>query len=385
MTGCDGMAKRAKGGPGPFGGIYAGRTVLVTGHTGFKGSWLALWLGQLGARVVGVALDPPTRPSHFEACGAASDLTDLRRDVRDFEALRDAMAAHRPQIVFHLAAQSLVGAGYADPRGTFDVNVMGTVNLLEAARLCPSVQAVVVVTSDKTYRNLGWEWSYRETDALGGHEPYGGSKACAELVAEVYGHPGFQANAAGARPFAIATARAGNVIGGGDWSAARLVPDFVRAAMDGGELTLRNPRATRPWQHVLDCLSGYLQLAARLHEAPAEHAGAWNFGPDDAGARPVEDIVRGLSRLWPQARTRVIVTPDPPGREAQALRVDSSRAIQRLGWRPCWQVDDALRATADWYRGVAADHAPGAMRAMSLGQIAGYVEAAREAGIAWAA
>jgi CDP-glucose 4,6-dehydratase len=385
MTASDGKAPAVAAGPGLFGGTYFGRTVLVTGHTGFKGSWLALWLSQLGARVVGVALDPPTRPSHFEACGAASDLTDLRLDLRDFQALRDAMHEHRPQIVFHLAAQSLVGAGYADPRGTFEVNVMGTVNVLEAARLCPSVQAVVVVTSDKTYRNLGWEWSYRETDALGGHEPYGGSKACAELIAEVYGHPGFQANAVEPRSLAIATARAGNVIGGGDWSAARLVPDFVRAAMEGGELMLRNPRATRPWQHVLDCLSGYLQLAARLHAAPGEHAGAWNFGPDDSGAKPVEDIVRGMSELWPQARTRVTISPDPPGREAQALRVDSSRAIQHLGWRPCWQVNEALRATADWYRSAACKQAPGAMRAASLGQIAGYVEAARGAGIGWAA
>jgi CDP-glucose 4,6-dehydratase len=307
--------------------------------------------------------------------------------VRDFQALCDAMQAHRPEIVFHLAAQSLVGAGYADPRGTFEVNVMGTVNVLEAARLCPSVQTVVVVTSDKTYRNLGWEWSYREADALGGHEPYGGSKACAELVAEVYGHKGFQAHAAAPRAFAIATARAGNVIGGGDWSAARLVPDFVRAAMTGGELVLRNPHATRPWQHVLDCLSGYLQLAARLHTAPEDHAGAWNFGPGESEAMAVEGVVRGLMEQWPQARTRVVVSPDPPGREAQALRVDSSRAIQRLGWRPCWNVDEALRATAEWYRGATEGHgqAQGAMRGTTLAQIAVYVAAARGAGIGWAA
>ncbi len=375
------------GSAGLFGGVYAQRRVLVTGHTGFKGSWLALWLTQLGAEVVGVALDPPTQPSHFEACGAASGITDLRQDVREFQALRDAMQAHRPEIVFHLAAQSLVGAGYADPRGTFEVNVMGTVNVLEAARLCPSVQTVVVVTSDKTYRNLGWEWSYREADALGGHEPYGGSKACAELVAEVYGHKGFQAHAAAPRAFAVATTRAGNVIGGGDWSAARLVPDFVRAAMTGGELVLRNPHATRPWQHVLDCLSGYLQLAARLHAAPEDYAGAWNFGPADSDAMAVEGVVRGLMEQWPQARTRVVMSPDPAGREAQALRVDSSRAIHRLGWRPCWKLDEALRATAEWYRGAAEEHGqgPGAMRGTTLAQISAYVAAARGAGIGWAA
>ncbi len=376
-------------GDGMFGGTYAGRNVLVTGHTGFKGSWLVLWLRHLGARVVGVALDPPTTPNHFEACGAAGDVTDLRVDVRDFPGLRGVLEAHRPEIVFHLAAQPLVGEGYADPRGTFEVNVMGTVNVLEAARLCPSVRTVLVVTSDKTYRNLGWEWSYRETDALGGHEPYGGSKACAELVTEVYRQRSFQDNAAAPRALSIASARAGNVIGGGDWSVARIVPDFVRAAMAGADLTLRNPHATRPWQHVLDCLAGYLQLAARMDAAPGAFEGAWNFGPNEAEAMPVEALVRAMLALWPSARTRVVVTPDPPGREAHALRVDSSRAIHRLGWRPCWAVEETLRATVGWYRAAAEQAAggavrPGAMREASLAQITAYWHAARAAGIGWA-
>lgn len=373
---------------GDFGGIYAGRRVLVTGHTGFKGSWLALWLRHLGAQVVGVALDPPTMPNHFDACGLAGDLTDLRVDMRDFAALRQVLDDHQPEIVFHLAAQPLVRAGYMDPRATFEVNVMGTVNLLEAARLCPAVQTVLVVTSDKTYRNVGWEWSYRETDALGGHEPYGSSKACAELVSEVYQQRSFQDNAVSPRRLSIASARAGNVIGGGDWAADRIVPDFVRATLAGTDLTLRNPNATRPWQHVLDCLSGYLQLAARLHATPGTYEEPWNFGPIEAEAMPVGELVRYMHTLWPSPRTQVVVTPDPPGKEARVLRVDPSRAIHRLGWRPCWMVDDALRATVAWYR-IAATDAPadraqrGAMRDTSLMQIVAYSDAARAAGIGW--
>ena len=373
---------------GDFGGIYAGSRVLVTGHTGFKGSWLALWLRHLGAQVVGVALDPPTMPNHFDACGLAGDLTDLRADMRDFVALRQVLDDHQPEIVFHLAAQPLVRAGYMDPRATFEVNVMGTVNLLEAARLCRAVQTVLVVTSDKTYRNIGWEWSYRETDALGGHEPYGSSKACAELVSEVYQQRSFQDNAVSPRRLSIASARAGNVIGGGDWAADRIVPDFVRAILAGIDLTLRNPNATRPWQHVLDCLSGYLQLAARLQATPGIYEAPWNFGPIEAEAMPVGELVRYMHTLWPSPRTQVVVTPDPPGKEARVLRVDPSRAIHRLGWRPCWTVDEALRATVAWYR-IAATDAPadraqrGAMRDTSLAQIVAYSDAARAAGIGW--
>ena len=311
---------------GDFGGEYEGCRVLVTGHTGFKGSWLALWLRWLGAEVVGVALEPPTTPNHFEACGLADDVVDLRLDIRDYAALRQVFERHRPQVVFHLAAQPLVGAGYAEPRETFEVNVMGTVNVLEAARLCASVRSVVVVTSDKVYRNVGWEWGYRETDALGGHEPYGGSKAAAELVTEVYRQRGFQDNAAGARALSIASARAGNVIGGGDWAEGRIVPDFVRAVLAGRDLVLRNPDATRPWQHVLDCLAGYLQLGARMQAAPGSCEAAWNFGPTAGVPMPVGRLVGEMLALWPAPGTKLVVTPDPPGKEAHLLGVDSSRA-----------------------------------------------------------
>ena len=375
-------------GRGDFGGVYDCCRVLVTGHTGFKGSWLALWLRQLGAEVVGVALEPSTTPNHFDACGLEDDLADLRVDIRDYAALREVLERYRPEIVFHLAAQPLVGEAFVDPRATFEVNVMGTVNVLEAARLCPSVRTVLVVTSDKVYRNVGWEWGYRETDALGGHDPYGGSKACAELVTEVYRQRSFQDNAVSPRALSIASARAGNVIGGGDWADGRIVPDVVRAVLSGTDLTLRSPNATRPWPHVLDCLSGYLHLAARMHAAPGSHEGAWNFGPRAGAPVTVGEVVRRMLALWPSPQTRLIVAPGPAGKEAASLGVDSSLAMHRLGWRPGWGIEEALEATIAWYRAAAAgpvgrDAAPGAMRATSLAQISAYSSAARAAGIEW--
>ena len=356
-----------------FGGAYAGRTVLVTGHTGFKGSWLSLWLQQLGAKPVGLALDPLPGPGHFAACRVMDGMTDLRADVLDYEAVVSAMERHRPSLVFHLAAQPLVRRAFADPRETFAVNVMGTVNVLEAARRCSSVEAVVAATSDKAYRNLGWDWGYRETDPLGGHEPYAGSKACAEVVAEVYRQHGFQDHAVQPRRMAVASARAGNVIGGGDWAPDRLIPDVVRAIAAGQDVVLRNPGATRPWQHVLDCLDGYLLLGAKLLAAPDQHADAWNFGPAAADALPAQAIVERLLRRWPGHGTGIVVRPDPPGKEAQALRLDSSKAAVRLRWAPRWTVGDALDRTADWYR----QHAAGtAMHTVSVAQIAEHEGAA---------
>lgn len=384
--------------PPPPASAYAGRTVLVTGHTGFKGSWLALWLGRLGASVVGVALDPPVAgaPGHFDACATGAGLAaDLRADVRDAPALAAVLDRHRPEAVFHLAAQPLVRRAYADPLGTFATNAMGTANLLEAARLCPATRAVVVATSDKAYRNLGWDWGYRETDALGGHEPYAASKACAELVAEVYRSPAFLAHAApGPRPrglpLSVATARAGNVVGGGDRAEDRLVPDVVRALLAGRDVVLRNPDATRPWQHVLDCLAGYLVLGARLLSEPGRFEDAWNFGPCEAEPPlPVGALAERFLAHWPTPpggkAARLVVERDPAGKEAAALRVDSSRAVARLGWRPVWDTGRALAATAEWYRRAAESPAPGAMREATLGQIAAYTEDARALGLAWAA
>ena len=366
-----------------FSGTYDGRPVLVTGHTGFKGSWLALWLIQLGAKVIGISLDPPTEPSCFSACGIARDVIDLRHDIRDYEGLASAIERHRPQIVFHLAAQPIVRRAFIDPRATFEINVMGTVNVLEAARRCPSVEAVLIATSDKSYRNVGWEWAYRETDPLGGHEPYGGSKACAEIVTEVYRDRKFQSNAQPPSAVAVASARAGNVIGGGDWAADRLVPDIIRAIGAGRDVTIRNPHATRPWQHVLDCLSGYLQLASQLVHAPGRYEQAWNFGPSGENPLPVTDLVARILERWPGHATRVVIEPDPPGKEAHELRVDSSKAIRHLGWRPCWSTMAALEATVAWYYAYA-HQVEKDMRGIGIEQIQDYTDEARKKGIAWA-
>ncbi len=345
--------------------------MLVTGHTGFKGSWLALWLGHLGAQVIGVALDPPTVPSHFALCGMATRLIDLRCDIRDHAALGDIFERVRPEVVFHLAAQAIVRRGFADPRETFSVNVMGTLNVLEAARSCASVRAVVVATSDKCYGETGSPRPYREDDPLGGHEPYGASKACAEIVAAMYGQPRFQAHVANPRALSVASVRAGNVIGGGDWGADRLVPDIIRAIAARGELVIRNPDATRPWQHVLDCLAGYLCLGTRLL-AGAGYQGAWNIGPDLDALPTVSALVADILALWPDHGMRPVVVRDPPDKEAQTLRLDSAKARAGLGWSPSWSTAQAVAATVAWYRRFAT--VPDAdMHALSIEQIAAFM------------
>ncbi len=367
-----------------FSGIYGDKRVLVTGHTGFKGSWLCLWLHALGAKVAGFSIDVPTDSSHFESCGLADILEDLRGDICDYPALVSRFESFRPEIIFHLAAQPLVRRAFMQPRETFETNVMGTVNVLEAARLCASVRTVMVATSDKAYRNVGWDWPYRETDALGGHEPYSGSKACAELVVEVYRQQRFQANAKPPSAISIASARAGNVIGGGDWAQDRLVPDVVRAIAAGTDVTIRYPEAVRPWQHVLDCLAGYLQLAARQTAEPGRFEDAWNFGPADAEQLPVSELVTRMLAGWQGHQTRLVVEPGLPGKEAQILRVDSSKAIRQLGWRPVWSTAAALEATIAWYRGTI-DAARDRARQTSLGQIEAYSSAATAIGAGWAA
>ncbi len=351
---------------------WKGRRVLVTGHTGFKGSWLALWLRHLGAEVIGVALDPPSEPSHYAVCGMASRLIDLRCDIRDHEALACIFAKHAPDMVFHLAAQSIVRRAYADPRETVSVNVMGTLNVLEAARGCGSVRAVVVATSDKCYRENGSLRPYREGDRLGGHEPYGASKACAEIVTEMYRDARFQSHAADPRALSVASVRAGNVIGGGDWGADRLVPDIMRAIASRGELVLRNPDATRPWQHVLDCLAGYLHLGSRLLDDPGVYEDAWNFGPELGALPSVRSLVADILSLWPDHGMRLVVARDPPDKEAQVLRLDSAKARDRLGWAPVWSTAQATAATVAWYRRFLT--APDAdMHAMSIEQIEAFM------------
>ncbi|RUL76755.1 CDP-glucose 4,6-dehydratase [Dyella choica] len=357
-----------------FGGTYAGRRVLVTGHTGFKGSWLALWLRALNAEIAGLALDPDTHPSHWHILGL-SDVADHRVDLRDAEGLARVFDTHRPEIIFHLAAQPLVRRSYRDPVGTFDTNVMGLVNLFEAARSCASVRVLINATTDKVYAEHANPDGYRETDPLGGHDPYSSSKACAELVSDSYRKSFFAAEGAGESPVRVATARAGNVIGGGDWAEDRLVPDLVRAAATGGALMIRNPAAVRPWQHVLEPLSGYLRLGQLLWN-DAGFAGAWNFGPDAADEISVGSLVSQLSTHWPALRTEHDRAWHP--HEAKLLRLNCDRARQQLAWRPVWNLSTALGRTASWYRGYYE-----AQRIDSERDLVAYVDDARYAGLEW--
>ena len=343
--------------------FWAGKQVLLTGHTGFKGSWLALWLQRLGAKVTGVALAPDTEPSLFAlavADGTASHLVD----IRDLAALRVCFEAAQPEIVLHLAAQALVRASYADPVGTYATNVMGTVNVLEAARHTASVRAVVVVTSDKAYENREWPWAYRETEAMGGYDPYSNSKGCAELVVSAY-RRSFLAQSG----VCMASARAGNVIGGGDWSVDRLIPDIVRAFGRSQSVEIRSPGAVRPWQHVLEPLAGYLVLAQHLCEADGTtFAEAWNFGPTDEDCRAVSYVIDQVAEHWGgDARWHLSAAPQP--HEATFLKVDSSKARARLGWDRRLRLDQALAWTTDWYR----KHGEGASaRDLTLAQIDAY-------------
>jgi CDP-glucose 4,6-dehydratase len=346
------------------GASLRGRRVLVTGHTGFKGSWLCAWLKHVGADVVGFSL-PAATDSLFVAAQLSTITTHLEGDVRDEDRLSQVVAEHRPEVVLHLAAQALVRPSYDEPVATFATNVMGTAHLLEACRRQPSVRAIVVVTTDKVYENREWPWGYREADALGGHDPYSSSKAAAELVTTSYRRSFF-----GGGP-AVATARAGNVIGGGDWSKDRILPDIVRAVQAGVPARIRNPAAVRPWQHVLEPLAGYLLLAERLLGTPTEAIHSVNFGPRDEGAVPVltlaERFVAGLGRgsLDVQA-----IDPNAP-KETMTLRLDATLARAQLGWRPMMSVHDAVDWTASWYREVLDD--PSAAGSMMQRQLDRYV------------
>jgi CDP-glucose 4,6-dehydratase len=346
------------------------RRVLLTGHTGFKGAWLSLWLQALGARVTGFALGIPTQPSLYELARVGEGMESTTGDVRDFDALAAAVATARPEMVIHMAAQSLVRPSFSDPRTTYDVNVMGTVNLLDAVRRAGNVRVVVNVTSDKCYENREWEWAYREHEPMGGHDPYSSSKGCAELVTDAFRRSFF----AGEDATRLGSARAGNVIGGGDWATDRLIPDLMRAALDGRAMRVRNPDAVRPWQHVLNPLGGYLLLAQALW-SDAGLAGAWNFGPVDEDARPVRWIVRRMAASWPQ-QLRWVEDADAGQahlHEARHLKLDSSRARALLGWRPRWALAQGLDATVDWYRALRAGED---MAAITAEQIESYERAA---------
>ena len=366
-------------GPGPaadpFGGAFTGRRVLLTGQTGFKGGWLAMWLDRLGAETRAVALPPDTQPALYHL--ARSDtLCDSRfADINTPRDLARAVAGFRPDLIIHMAAQAIVRDGYDRPAETFATNVVGTANVLEIARAArDGLSGVIVVTSDKCYDNREWDWGYRETDRLGGRDPYSASKACTELVAEAY-RQSFFADPAGPQ---LATVRAGNVIGGGDWSSFRLIPDIVRATLEGRETVIRNPASLRPWQHVLEPLAGYLSIgAAMLDGRGTEVAGAWNFGPDNDAAVPVGTLCAMLAEAWGEGGPRFRVEPPPNApHEAGILRLDSTKARQRLGWQPRLSLREALAMTAAWYRAQAA----GAdMLRLSLTQIAEYAARLRPA------
>jgi CDP-glucose 4,6-dehydratase len=346
--------------------FFAGKTVLVTGHTGFKGSWLSHWLKRLGARVVGFSKLPETSPSLFELAHIAEGMVSIEGDVRDLAALAAVVREHKPAIVLHLAAQALVRKSYREPVDNFATNVMGTVHLLEACRLEPSVRSIVIVTSDKCYENREWVWGYREDEPMGGYDPYSASKAAAEIVTAAY-RRSFFSDGSGT---AVASARAGNVIGGGDWAEDRLIPDIVRGVTKGEPVVIRNPLSTRPWQHVLDPLGGYLLLAQRLYEAPERHAEAWNFGPGDETPVPAGELARRLVAILGKG-TLEVMPPDPKAvHEATFLKLDCSKARARLGWRPRLGVDAALEMTARFYRAHLDD--AGSARAMLDAQISDF-------------
>jgi CDP-glucose 4,6-dehydratase len=327
--------------------FWRGRRVFLTGHTGFKGSWLSLWLQNLEAEVTGFALSPPTHPSLFDEARVAAGMHSVIGDIRDLSSLDLAIRTARPEVVIHMAAQPLVRYSYVNPVETYSTNVMGTVNILEAVRNTPGIKAVVNVTTDKCYENREWIWGYRETEPMGGYDPYSNSKGCAELVSAAYRSSFFNANDYARHGIGLATARAGNVIGGGDWAQDRLIPDILAAFRQGKTVNIRHPSAIRPWQHVLEPLRGYLTLAERLVEHGTNYAEGWNFGPCDEDSRSVQRIVEHMADMWGDGARWHIETRDHP-HEATYLKLDITKARTRLGWEPILRLSDALKLTLDW-------------------------------------
>jgi len=360
---------------------FRGKTVLVTGHTGFKGGWLATWLKHLGAQVVGFSL-APDQPDFFKTAEVGSGMMSVLGDVRNPSEIAATCETHAPEVVFHLAAQSLVRRSYSEPLTTYATNVMGTVHLLEAVRRTPSVRVVIVVTSDKCYENREWVYAYRENDPMGGYDPYSSSKGAAELVTSSYRDSFFSPEGIDRHGVCVASARAGNVIGGGDWGADRLVPDCIRAIAAGQTIPVRNPDSVRPWQHVLEPLSGYLWLAVRMWQEPARYSGAWNFGPHLQSSVSVHSLVEQLIAECGFGKWEVQKRDDDP-HEAGILRLDCAKAASLLGWKPVWSVEESVRETVAWYRGFLLD--PGFdAPAFTVEQIERYTRAAREADVPWA-
>ncbi|MDA8027547.1 MAG: CDP-glucose 4,6-dehydratase [Nitrospiraceae bacterium] len=348
--------------------FWKNKKVLITGHTGFKGSWLSLWLQCVGAKVVGYSLPPPTKPSLFESAHVAGGMTSCIGDVRDLEQIQTVVSSHQPEIVFHMAAQSLVRYSYANPVETYETNVMGTVNLFEAVRRVGRVKVVVNITSDKCYENREWAWGYRENEPMGGYDPYSNSKGCSELLTSAFRNSFFNPAEFERHGVALASARAGNVIGGGDWANDRLIPDIMRSIMEKQPAIIRNPQAIRPWQHVLEPLSGYLLLAEKLWAEGPNYAEAWNFGPNDEDAKPVEWIADRLSTLWGESALWTLAEGKHP-HEAHYLKLDSSKSRTRIGWMPRWDLETALQTISDWYRAYANKEE---MRERTISQIRAY-------------
>jgi CDP-glucose 4,6-dehydratase len=348
--------------------FWKGRRVFLTGHSGFKGGWLSLWLNSLEADVTGFALDPPTQPSLFEQADVGGVIRSLRGDIRDYTQLKDALEACRPEVVLHMAAQSVVRRGYDDPIETYSSNVMGTVHLFEALRQLKRPCAIVNVTSDKCYENREWVWGYRENEPMGGHDPYSNSKGCAELVTSSFRDSYFRPESIKQHGIALGSARAGNAIGGGDWTSNQLIPDLMRSFADGKACLIRSPSSIRPWQFVLEPLRGYLMLAERLVEDPSRFASGWNFGPADGDAQPVSQIADTLVGLWgPPAAWTHDAAVHPP--EAHFLKLDASKSKNGLGWHPVLPLEQALQWIVDWYRGF---HSGADIRRLTLQQIERY-------------
>lgn len=326
--------------------FWTGKRVFVTGHTGFKGSWLSLWLQSMGAQVKGFALAPPTSPSMFEQAKVADGMISEIGDIRDLEAIKQSMIKFDPQVLIHMAAQPLVRLSYREPVETYATNVMGTVHVLEAARQCPALKAIVNVTTDKCYENREWVWGYRECEPMGGHDPYSNSKGCSELVTSAYRNSFFNTPESAS----LASARAGNVIGGGDWADDRLIPDILRAFEKSEPVVIRNPKATRPWQHVLEPLSGYLMLAQQLfRESGNKFAEGWNFGPRDQDVKPVDAILNHMVEFWGSGASWIL-DQNPNPHEAQLLKLDISKAESELNWHPRWTLEFTLDRIIDWHR-----------------------------------
>lgn len=363
--------------------FWRGKKVLITGHTGFKGSWLSLWLQQLGATVIGYSLPAPTQPNLFEIAHVENGMTSITGDIRDLETFQAALNQHRPEVVFHMAAQPLVRYSYQHPVETYAINVMGTVNILEAIRQSETVRCAVMITTDKCYDNREWVWGYREDEPMGGRDPYSSSKGCSELVVKAYRESYFNSQDYQSHKIGVATVRAGNVIGGGDWASDRLVPDIMRAIQENTPVLIRNPNAIRPWQHVLEPLGGYLCLAEQMWHRGAELANAWNFGPEDSDAKPVSWIVDYLTRLWGEGASWQLDLDSHP-HEATYLKLDCSKVKSKLGWEPKLSLGTALEWIVEFYRAYRSD---ADMHALTVEQIQRYqnlgaiVETSSQAGV----